>query len=114
MTDRMFTEIQLTAVGSTGGGCCGGGSCSCGHGAESATELTASGSTAVYEVTGMTCGHCSASVTEELSALAGVAGVQVDLQAHGISRVHVTSETPLDVDDVRDAIIEAGYQLLEA
>lgn len=114
MTDRNFSEIPLTAVGSAGGGCCGGGACACGHGADSATELTASGATAVYEVTGMTCGHCVDSVTEEVGALAGVTGVRVELQAHGISRVRVASEAPLDVDDVRDAIIEAGYHLLEA
>ncbi|MGB8650085.1 MAG: cation transporter, partial [Mycobacteriales bacterium] len=36
-------------------------------------------STSSYTVTGMTCGHCVTSVTEEISALAGVRDVAVDL-----------------------------------
>jgi len=34
-------------------------------------------------VTGMTCGHCAAAVTEELTALPGVSEVSVDLTAPG-------------------------------
>jgi copper chaperone CopZ len=36
--------------------------------------------TTIYTVTGMTCGHCAATVTEELAAVAGVEAVAVDLQ----------------------------------
>ncbi|MBC7306757.1 MAG: heavy-metal-associated domain-containing protein, partial [Dietzia sp.] len=34
-------------------------------------------STQTFYATGLTCGHCAAAVTEELSALAGVEGVDV-------------------------------------
>ncbi|HEY0473252.1 MAG TPA: heavy-metal-associated domain-containing protein [Kribbella sp.] len=67
-----------------------------------------------YSVNGMTCGHCSASVTEELSKLAGVQEVTVDLNAGGTSAVHVTSESALDDSAVREAVDEAGYELVTA
>ena len=37
--------------------------------------------TETYTVTGMTCGHCVSSVTEEVSELPGVSDVQVDLDS---------------------------------
>ena len=67
-----------------------------------------------YLVSGMTCNHCVSSVTEELSELAGVNTVTVDLNAGGTSTVHVTSSTPLDADAVRAAVEEAGYSLVTA
>jgi copper chaperone len=67
--------------------------------------------TTTYSVTGMTCGHCSASVTEEISKLVGVQQVTIDLVKGGTSAVHVTSETPLDESAVREAVDEAGYEL---
>lgn len=69
--------------------------------------------TADYGVQGMTCSHCVSSVTEELSQLAGVRGVSVDLVAGGISRVTVNSETSLDDEQVAAAIDEAGYDLAD-
>jgi copper chaperone CopZ len=65
-----------------------------------------------YLVEGMTCSHCVASVTEELSAVDGVESVSVDLHAGGTSRVMVVSSKPVPVGDVRAAIIEAGYSLV--
>jgi copper ion binding protein len=62
----------------------------------------------IYTVQGMTCGHCAASVTEEVGKLDGVREVDVDL---GSGRVTVTSDRALAEDEVRDAVIEAGYQL---
>ncbi|MEU4819424.1 heavy-metal-associated domain-containing protein [Micromonospora aurantiaca (nom. illeg.)] len=62
-----------------------------------------------YQVNGMTCGHCVNSVSTELSALPGVTDVQVDLAG---GRVTVTSQNPLDVDAVRAAVDEAGYDLV--
>jgi len=67
--------------------------------------------TQTYTVSGMTCEHCVAAVTEEVRALEGVTGVQVDLAAEGSSRVQVTSETALDLEAVRAAVDEAGYEL---
>ena len=67
--------------------------------------------TTTYSVTGMTCGHCTAAVTEELSKLVGVQDVKIDLVAGGTSQVHVTSESTLDEAAVREAVDEAGYEL---
>ncbi|WP_448072965.1 heavy-metal-associated domain-containing protein [Georgenia yuyongxinii] len=71
-------------------------------------------STTTYTVTGMTCGHCVGSVTEEVGKLAGVQKVDVDLVAGGESRVTVTTEADLALEDVRAAVDEAGYELTGA
>ena len=63
----------------------------------------------VYEVTGLSCEHCANSVTEELTKIGGVAAVRVDVAA---GRVEVDSSTELDRDSVREAVEEAGYQLV--
>lgn len=67
--------------------------------------------TTTYTVSGMTCAHCVSSVSAEVGALPGVSGVQVDL-ANG--EVAVTSEQPLEIDAVRGAVEEAGYELAGA
>jgi copper chaperone len=64
--------------------------------------------TAAYGVTGMSCGHCVAAVTEGLNTVPGVTGVEIDLAA---KKATVTSEGPLDVAMIRDAVEAAGYQL---
>ena len=64
--------------------------------------------TQTWTVTGMTCGHCVASVTEEVQEIPGVTAVDVVL---GNGAVTVTSEQPLAEDAVREAVEEAGYQL---
>jgi copper chaperone len=68
-------------------------------------------STATYTVTGMTCSHCVASVTEEVSEVPGVTDVQVDLASGALT---VTSDAPVDGSAVRAAVEEAGYQLADA
>lgn len=65
-----------------------------------------------YHVTGMTCDHCVAAVTEEISHLSGVSAVAIDLNAGGESVVTVTSDGELDVEAVRRAVDEAGYELI--
>ncbi|GAA1903561.1 heavy-metal-associated domain-containing protein [Streptomyces sodiiphilus] len=65
--------------------------------------------TITYKVTGMTCGHCEGAVTSEVSALPGVTGVRAEA-ATGL--VVVTAEGPLDDTAVRDAVDEAGYELV--
>lgn len=65
--------------------------------------------TATYTVTGMTCGHCVNSVTEEVSAIDGVSDVQVDLDSGSVT---VTSTTDITEDSVRAAVEEAGYALV--
>ncbi|MGW2918432.1 heavy-metal-associated domain-containing protein [Streptomyces angustmyceticus] len=63
-----------------------------------------------YHVTGMTCEHCVASVTEEVSEVPGVSEVVVDLAANSVT-VHGT-----DLDDgrLRAAIVEAGYVVADS
>jgi copper chaperone len=64
--------------------------------------------TETYTVTGMTCGHCAASVTEEISELEGVETVDVVVETGAVT---VTSTAPLDASAVRAAVEEAGYAL---
>lgn len=64
--------------------------------------------TSTWHVAGMTCGHCVSSVTEEISEIDGVEGVQVVLET---GEVTVTSAAPLDRDTVAAAVQEAGYAL---
>lgn len=66
--------------------------------------------TSTYTVKGMTCGHCVASVTEEVSAIAGVTSVEVDLAS---GRVQVASNAPVSDEAIRAAVDEAGYELVE-
>lgn len=64
-------------------------------------------------VQGMTCEHCVKAVAEELSTVAGVTDVQVDLVADGTSMVTVESDAPLNDEQIRAALSEAGgYQLI--
>ena len=81
-------ELTLTDVSAPSSGECSCGGCGCGDdasaNADSRTEATATASPVFREdflVAGMTCGHCVASVTEELTAVAGVASVAVALDA---------------------------------
>jgi len=60
-----------------------------------------------YRVDGMTCQHCVLAVREEVSAVAGVSDVSVDLAS---GRLTVAGERVSD-DAVRAAVAEAGYAL---
>lgn len=97
--------------------CCGDSSCesTAAHGStEASTGVNADAIREHYLVQGMTCEHCVASVTEEITALDGVDNVRVDLNAGGTSRVMVVSSTPVSEDAVRTAVAEAGYELVSA
>lgn len=59
-----------------------------------------------YTVYGMTCDHCVLSVSEEVSEVAGVEAVDVDLAA---GRLTVTGAGYSD-DAVTAAVAEAGYE----
>jgi len=65
-------------------------------------------STQTFTVTGMTCAHCVASVTEEVSEVAGVDHVDVVLETGTLT---VTSAEPVAAAAVRAAVEDAGYQL---
>ena len=64
--------------------------------------------TRTYTVTGMTCGHCVASVTEEIQEIPGVESVDVVLDNGAVT---VTSSQPLDDSAVKAAVEEAGYKV---
>ncbi|WP_238420508.1 heavy-metal-associated domain-containing protein [Gordonia sp. 'Campus'] len=64
--------------------------------------------TSTYTVTGMTCGHCVASVREEIEALPGVTDVEVTLDD---GSVRVAADRELGRSEVEAAVTEAGYAL---
>jgi copper ion binding protein len=65
--------------------------------------------TSTWQVEGMTCGHCVASVSEEIGELAGVESVDVVLET-GV--VTVSSAAPLEREQVAAAVEDAGYRLV--
>ena len=65
--------------------------------------------TTTYSVSGMHCGHCVASVSEEVQEIAGVEDVDVVLETGALT---VTSARPIDDAAVKAAVEEAGYQLV--
>jgi copper ion binding protein len=71
--------------------------------------MTTSTATATLTVAGMTCGHCVAAVREEVAAIHGVTEVDVDLATGAVT---VTSAQPIEESALREAVEEAGYELL--
>lgn len=59
-----------------------------------------------YQVTGMTCGHCEASIRKEVGLVAGVESIGVSAQS---GMLVVTSQAELDDGAVLAAVKEAGY-----
>ncbi|MFF6997962.1 heavy-metal-associated domain-containing protein [Streptomyces sp. NPDC008313] len=80
------------------------GSCSTGTGTGTATA----GIATVYNVSGMTCGHCEATLTEEIGALDGVLAVDVDL---GTGQVTVTTADEPDDAPLATVVDDAGYEI---
>lgn len=65
--------------------------------------------TTTITVSGMTCGHCTKAVTEELLEVDGITAVRIpELVAGGDTAVEIDSEGDLDADAVRAAVDEAG------
>lgn len=62
--------------------------------------------TSQFTATGMTCQHCVASVTKEVSELAHVTSVSVDLPT---GTVTVKSDASISEDEIIAAIDKAGY-----
>ncbi|MGW1163184.1 heavy-metal-associated domain-containing protein [Streptomyces sp. NPDC002513] len=74
------------------------------------TQTDTSGSvTTVYQVSGMSCGHCEGSVSGEISGIAGVSSVTA---VASTGQVTVVSAAPLDDEAVRAAVDEAGFELV--
>jgi len=61
----------------------------------------------VFSVPGISCGHCEEAITREVSAVDGVAAVDVDLD----SKLVTVRGEALDRDDIVAAIDEAGYDV---
>ena len=74
----------------------------------SSTPRTFVGTT-TFTVTGMTCSHCKAAVSNEIAQVDGVERVDVDV-ASGTVTVHAV--TPVDRADIAAAVDEAGYALV--
>ena len=64
--------------------------------------------TSTYLVQGMHCGHCVASVTEEVRTIPGVRDVLLDL---GSGELVITSDTAIPTQAIEAAVYEAGYSL---
>ena len=94
MSSEANTGARHTTDGSSGSG---------------ADTATAGGVTTVYQVTGMTCGHCEGAVSEEIGSLRGVTSVKAVAPT---GQVTVTSAAPLDDEAVRTAVDEAGFELV--
>jgi copper chaperone CopZ len=61
--------------------------------------------TVIFEVPAMTCGHCEAAVTNEVTAISGVDSVAVDLE----TKLVTVTGTDLDRDAIVAAIDTAGF-----
>lgn len=80
------------------------GSCHSGATTETGSDSTST----VYVVSGMTCSHCKAAVTDAVSDVDGVVSVDVDVDTG-----HVTVTTKESPDDalIAKAVDDAGYEL---
>ncbi|MER6529911.1 heavy-metal-associated domain-containing protein [Streptomyces sp. NPDC001508] len=65
--------------------------------------------TTVYQVSGMSCGHCEGAVSGEISEIPGVSSVKAVASS---GEVTVVSAAPLDAEAVRAAVDEAGFELV--
>lgn len=68
-------------------------------------------STTEYRITGMSCGHCEASVRGEVSKISGVDSVEVSAKT-GV--LIVGAETDIADADIIAAVDEAGYEAVRA
>ena len=61
-----------------------------------------------FEVPSMSCGHCVAAITAEVTQVPGVVEVKIDLDTKAV----VVTGDGLDDSAVREAIAEAGYEVV--
>jgi copper chaperone len=61
------------------------------------------------DVDGMACGGCEANVTDHLEALDGIDAVSAD---HEAGEVRVEHDAETGADSIRDAVEEAGYEVV--
>jgi copper chaperone len=60
-----------------------------------------------YSVPGISCGHCRTAITGEVTKVAGVSSVDVDLD----TKVVTVNGAGFNDAAIRDAIDEAGYDI---
>ena len=60
-----------------------------------------------YSVPGVSCGHCRTAITSEVSKIAGVSAIDVDLER----KVVTVTGAGFNEAAIRDAIDEAGYDI---
>ena len=63
-----------------------------------------------YHIGGMSCGGCATTVKNKLTAVPGVATVQVDLAK---KQAEITSSLTLKVDMLQEALSDTGYTIAE-
>lgn len=66
--------------------------------------------TQTFKITGMTCGHCVQSVTEEVSEITGIRDVVVDLDSATLT---FNSDSEIPRETVVAAVTEAGFSVAE-
>lgn len=82
--------------------------CSCTTDTTTEAATVPAGEVSEFTVTGMTCGHCVSSVTEQIEQIDGVRDVAVDLATGAVT---VTADQPVSGHAVSAAVREAGYQV---
>jgi copper chaperone len=60
-----------------------------------------------YSVPGVSCGHCRTAISSEVSKIAGVRAIDVDLER----KVVTVTGAGFNEAAIRDAIDEAGYDI---
>jgi len=80
------------------------------HRSRASDDIAPTAAEVLYRAGGMTCEHCRIAVTEEVTKVAGVSAVDVDLDA---KLVRVLG-TGIEGEAVVAAIDEAGYDAVAA
>ncbi|MEU0498613.1 heavy metal-associated domain-containing protein [Mycobacterium sp. NPDC006124] len=102
---ELRTSLPLLELEDSSCGCCPPSTTS---GPTTPATETGDSTAAAFPVTGMTCGHCVAAVTEEISAIPGVTDVTVDLKPGATSTLRVTSQHGVTQEQIAAALDEAG------
>ncbi|WP_323706772.1 copper ion binding protein [Mammaliicoccus sciuri] len=63
----------------------------------------------IINVEGMSCGHCKQAVEESVGQLIGVKEV---VASPGDNQVRVIYEDPASIDNIENAIFDAGYEVV--
>ena len=62
---------------------------------------------ATIKISGMSCGHCVASVTKALNAIDGLTDVKVDLDK---KEATYTETSTVDIETIKGAISKIGFE----